>query len=473
VPSQFSETNRVRTGYETVVAHRTGETFACIAKRDGVVEDVNDKLGLIKIRYHSVKSPALDLMHISNSNVVRNKFVEMATAELARHNPIYIVQDDEKTTSFKRGDFYTLNDHTVKVIDILPLDLNHLPMDYLTATAKDVLKKAKHPVLVKLMPASTDSTDDVDIFKFGTKFSSVSGSYLKQTIIANVKEGDKVSRGDVIAYNTGFFEQDQFDPKQVTWKHGVMTRIALMEGNDTIEDSNAITEEYSRRMQMEPAHVRTVEMTSRTILRDLLPLGTEVQTTDLLCTLEDADIGALTDTDDTSMLDLLNELNRKAPRARYHGIVSEFDVLYSCPIEDMHPSVATVVKKIESDKLKLSRMARGTNKSAYYAEPSVIAPGTKFKGIEFGKDTIILLVYISEHIDHGSGDKLVVCNQAKSVTATVIEKPISTVSGYPIDMLFSARGFSNRILNSPIIVGFTNRVLVGLEQLVVADYFKE
>ena len=412
-------------------------------------------------------------MKVSNSSQIRDKFTELATSTLGKRLPIFIAQEDSNTTKFKLGDIYSFGDYSVKVTDISPYDQNTFSFDYLPDTAKNILSKAKRAVSIKLVPYFEKPADDMDVFKFGTKFTSVSGSYLKQTIIANVKQGDVVFRGDVIAFNTGFFELDPFDPKQVTWKHGIMTRVALMECDGTIEDASAITEELSRRLEMQPAHLRTLELNSKTILKDLVTVGTEVQTTDLLCTLEDSDIGSLTDSDDTSVLDLLTELNRKAPRARYHGIVSEIDVLYSCAIEDMHPSVAELVKKINQHKHQLSKAAKNTNKNTYYAEPSQIQVGTKYRGVEFGTDTIILMVYISESIDMDVGSKLVLMNQAKSVCSAVIEKPISTISGYPVDMIFSARGISNRILLSPTIVGFTNRCLVKLEELSIQKYFSE
>lgn len=473
VPSQFSETNRVRTGYETVVAHRVNEYYACVAKHAGIVEEVNDKLGIIKVQYDERTYPALDLMQISNSNSIRNKFVELANEALRRHQPVYVAQEEQKTSRFKLGDIYSFGTYKLKAVDIQPLDLDALSFDYLTGTAKDVLKKAKHPVIIKFILLPHSSTAGIDIFKFGTKFSNVSGSFLKQTIVANVKAGERVKEGDVLAYNTGFFETDQFDSKQVTWKHGVMANVALIECDDTIEDSNAITAEFSRRLQMQPAHVRTLEINSRTIMKDLVEIGTEVQTTDMLCVLEDADVDTLTDSDDSAMLNMLNELNRKSPKSRFHGIVDEIDVLYSCPIEDMHPTVQAIVKKIDARKAKIAKLARDTEKQMYYLEPSVIAPGTKYRGIEFEKDTIVFLIYISETIDHYPGDKSVVMGQCKTICSTVIEKPISTVSNFPLDMLFSARSVSNRILLSPQLVGFTNRCLMKLEQNVVDKYFKE
>lgn len=471
VPSQFSEVNRVRTGYESVVAHRTNEYYACVAKHDGIVDDVDSKLGIIKILYEIEKYPPLDIMKVSKENVVRDKFTEMALSALKKHLPVYIVQPDGNNLHFELNKIYSFNNYNLKISDIRPLDLTSFKFDYLDDKSKADLQKAKYPVVIKLN--SVIGASNTDIFKFGIRFSNVSGSYLRQTIVANVKVGDHVKQGDVIAYNTGFFEVDQFDPKQVNWKHGIMANVALIEADTTIEDSNAITSEFSKRLQMQPAHVRVLQINNKTIVKDLVSVGDDVQTTDLLCTLEDADIGLLTQTDDSAMLDMMNALNRKSPKAQYHGLVEEIDVLYSCPIEDMHPSVQAIIKQINLKKSKLAKSAKDTDKYMDYVEPSMIQPGTKYRGIEFENDTIVFLIYISETIDHLPGDKSVLMGQCKTICSTVIPKPISTVSNFPLDMLFSARSVSNRILTSPLTIGFTNRVLMALEQDIVNSYFEE
>jgi hypothetical protein len=464
---------RVRTGYEAVLAHRTGESFACTARRDGVIEAVDADLGLIKVRYTPETRLPLNLDHVVNTPAIRTRFVELAKRELAAARPVFIAQGAAANTTFHLHDIYTFNGLLLRVVDILPLtDIAAMPMgDYLTDAAKDSLRHAKHPVLVKLIPVTPDAADDLDIFKFGTKFTSAAGSFVKQSIVCNVKPGERIHRGDVLAYNSGFFELDPFDPKQVTWKHGVMANIVLMEGNDTIEDSNAMSIDFSQRMTTSSSHLRTLQITANTIIRDVKPVGTEVQNTDLLCTLEDADIASLSDSENSAMLDLLTSLNRKAPRARYHGVIAEIDMLYACPLADMHPSLASLAEQIDARKHALAAAAASTHKSADYAKPSQVPVGTKYHGVEFEADTILLMFYISEDIGHGAGDKLVICSQAKSISATLIEKPIATESGYPVDMLFSGRSVNNRIITSPTTVGFTNRVLAKLEDEALRLYF--
>ena len=473
VPSEYSETSRVRTGYETVIAHRSGENFACTAKRDGVVESIDNDLGMIKVRYQTVIPPDLNLKMVSPSPSSRTKFADIAKREFASGHPIYIAQGDGATTLLHLHDIYTFNGAHLQVSDIIPLtDPSVIPMgEYLSDAEREALGQAKHPVLVKLTQVTRSPSDDVDIFKFGTKFTSAAGTFVKQSIICNVTPGEHIKRGDILAYNSGFFERDQFDPKQVTWKHGVMANVVLMEGNDTIEDSDAITADFSKRMATATSHLRTLKIDANTIIKDVKQVGSEVQTTDLLCTLEDADIAAMSESDNNAMLDILTSLNRKAPRAHYHGEIAEIDMLYACPLTKMHPTLAALAKQINARKHTLAQAAAGTTKFSEYAEPAQVPVGTKYHGFEFDEDTVLLMFYISEDIDQGAGDKLVVGNQLKSVTATILEKPISTESGTQVDMLFSARGVNNRIVMSPMIVGFTNRVLQQLEKKVIDLYF--
>jgi len=473
VPSEYSETMRVRTGYEAVIAHRTSETFACVARQDGVVESIDNDLGVIKIRYVAKTYPIFNLNLVAKSSDIKTAFTKAAAKEISDHHPIYVAQPDADTTEFKLHDIYLYTGVLMQVSDILPLtNVDTFPMhEYLNSSAKDILRKSTNPVLIKLIPIAHDPADEIDIFKFGTKFTSAAGSFIKQNVVCNVTPGEKFKRGDVLAYNSGFFELDPFDDKQVTWKHGVMSNVALIEGNDTIEDSNSIAPSFSARLSSSSSHLRTLELSSNTVIRDLKPIGSLVETTDLLCTLEDADIASLSDPENSSMLELLSSLNRKAPRARYHGHIAEIDVLYSCPLEAMHPSLSSLIQQINLRKSELAQLASQTHKASDYAKPGQVPAGTKYHGVEFTEDTIMLMFYITEDLDNGVGDKIVLGNQAKSVTAAVTEKEMTTESGYPVDVLFSSKSVNNRIITSPTTVGFTNRVLKYLEVKALQVYF--
>lgn len=53
VPTKESEPARVRTGYEKVIAHRTRMPFAYSAVEDGIIEEINEAISMVKIRYKS------------------------------------------------------------------------------------------------------------------------------------------------------------------------------------------------------------------------------------------------------------------------------------------------------------------------------------------------------------------------------------------------------------------------------------
>ena len=59
VPLEHSAPIRVRTGYETVIPHICGQPFATIASEDGVIEEINEELQIVKVKYKSGKEECI------------------------------------------------------------------------------------------------------------------------------------------------------------------------------------------------------------------------------------------------------------------------------------------------------------------------------------------------------------------------------------------------------------------------------
>jgi hypothetical protein len=59
----------------------------------------------------------------------------------------------------------------------------------------------------------------------------------------------------------------------------------------------------------------------------------------------------------------------------------------------------------------------------------------------------------------------------KTIIADVHEQPLSTLSGVPLDVMFSGSSVGNRIVNSPFLVGCGSRVLEQAERTIVDMYF--
>lgn len=105
VPTKEGEVLRVRTGFETMVAHRCNDIYAYTAKEDGKVLDVNDKLKMVKIQYKSgrIESFSSDTQYgqCSDMLVEQQQVVTVKKGdtfkkdEVLRYNPQFFVPDPD------------------------------------------------------------------------------------------------------------------------------------------------------------------------------------------------------------------------------------------------------------------------------------------------------------------------------------------------------------------------------------------
>jgi len=461
VPCDNSEVGYVRTGYEMVVAHHTNETFSYPASKDGIVESIDEDLGVMRIRY---KSEPLVPKH-----KVAYKEQKDVDQSVKNKTPLYVVKNKDGQ-SFKSGDVVNVNGVLFRVGESLAFkSQSQLPSDLRVNQFVDKVSTDEKVYYIRLDPV-IHTGDDVDVVRFGDQYASISGSYIKQSIILNVKEGEKFKEGDILAYNKGFFAP-AYNSKQVHWKIGVLGSVALMDVDRTLEDSSVITQEFGKRLGMTPGHTRVITMLNDTSVANLVNVGDEVQTTDPLCVVEEGAIDLISGEIDDQTLEFLADLNKNTPKAKYHGKIVDISFFYCCEPDELHPSLHAIGKKIAQRASRLLKAMQGTKKEHAFVGVQKVDPGMSYKGLEFEKGTVALFITIADPINCGIGDKLVMANANKSIVGDVIDRPISTESGYKIDLQFAASGIQNRIVTSAIRQGTTNRVMEKLTQDVIQMYF--
>lgn len=470
VPCLNSEVSRIRTGYEMTIAHRSSEDFSFIAKQDGKVTSIDNDLKLLKVEYVAQAFATVGTLTLPYGDIALRQ-------ALTYHTPLVVLmtQVEYKTYPAHRV-FSVASDVNVEVIETIAFpNIDAVPdktaRKYMSA---ELTRAIKHTPLipveyVRLNALASHAPAVVDLFQFGPHYTNVSGSYLQQELVVNVTQGDAFKRGDVLAYNAGFFSPDP-DSKQVNWNHGVMADVALIEMGATLEDSCMITKELGARLRMSPAHVRQIEITANTAVHAIVSVGDHVETTDQLCVIEEGDIEALSG-DDAATLSFLSNLNRKVMRAKYHGSIAEINLYYSCAPDTLHPTLIKLIKTLDRAKQRYAAAAQHTLKEEHYLTSRQVAPGTKYHGVVFENDTVVLLITISEDISAGIGDKICYGLQAKSVIGEVMERAPSSESGVAIGSIFSCSSIARRILSSPYLIGIGNRVLEKMEDQVTSTYF--
>lgn len=365
IPTVGGEPSRLRTGYEQVIAHRTGLPFAYVAEEDGKVISVDEDLKMVKIQYKS-----------------------------------------GKIKSLQYGEDYSNN--------------------------------------------------------------SGAGFHVTQRLdLNNFKEGSTVKRGDVVVYNKEYFQAEP-SSKQVTWKMGVMANVVLWEEDGTYEDSSIISRELSKKLSFSPTHTRDIVIDKDTVIHQSITIGTVLRSIDPLLIFDTGDIPeGLSEKVDEEGANILQSLNQASPRAKYNGTVTKIEVFHKCPIQEMSPTLATLVRSATKVKNAKAKFAKGSTDMDFY--PSTPIELDRLGNVVLEEDTVMLRIYITQEMGTEAGDKLHFSSSSKSVPGAVMAEPLTTEDGsVTIDARFSSLAIANRIVTSPFRQGMSNRILEKMEDDIIA-----
>lgn len=298
----------------------------------------------------------------------------------------------------------------------------------------------------------------------GRRFGNAAGLTIPHHIHSDLKEGDAFEVGDPIAWNTGFFERDVLNPRQIIWKSATMARVVLMESPDTLEDSSAISNRLSNKIITEQVKIKDIVVNFDQAIHKLVNEGQTLEPESILCYIEDEISARANDAGlDEQTLDTLRVLGAQTPQAKIKGKVDRIEVFYNGELEDMSPSLRKIAaasdKRIAARNVSIGRKAYTGSVGGEFrigADPLML-------------DTACIRVYMSALVPAGVGDKGVFCNQMKTVFGRVFPDNVRTESGLPIDAIFGAKSVDDRIVTSPDLIGTTTTLLmVGAKRIASA-----
>lgn len=297
----------------------------------------------------------------------------------------------------------------------------------------------------------------------GRQYGSAEGSTYPHDIVALLKEGDTFVTGDVIAYNTGFWEQDFLNPRQVVMKFSLMTNVAFQEDARTHEDSCSISPVLAKELGAKTTKVNSYTVQFVQNLHDVQKPGAELTPDDILMSIED-EITAGTGMFDAESSALLGKLSRMNPRSGYSGTLDKIEVFYHGDKLDMNPSLKALVER--SDKQMVDQ-AKQAGKPAVTGR---VSSEYRVAGKPLQLDYAELRFYITVHNKMNIGDKGVFANQLKTTVGETMDYTMRTESGIPVDAMFGGRSAIKRIVNSYAIVGTTTGILQEMAKKMIEMY---
>ena len=300
--------------------------------------------------------------------------------------------------------------------------------------------------------------------QIGKRFGAAAGLIIPHVVVSDLKLNDTVSRGDAIAYNKGFFEQDIFNPKRVVMKNYLTTPTVLWENDVTFEDASEIADFVADKLETHITKIKNIKVNFTDAVKLLVKETDKVNYDTVLCVIQDkvtSDAGMFTD----ETIHTLKIMDNHTPKAGVKGIVDKIEIYYHGDLEDMSDSLIDIATK--SDK-SLRQQAKELGAPQYTGQ---VDTSFRIDGEALPLDYAVIRIYITSPVPMGIGDKGVFFNQMKTVVSGNVPKGMRTEFGVELGASFGALSIEKRIVLSPNIIGTTNTLLKLTRKKMLEKYF--
>lgn len=299
--------------------------------------------------------------------------------------------------------------------------------------------------------------------EIGRRFGVAADATYPHQVNAAVKEGQKLKKGQLVTYNENFFEVDPLDPTQAVWKAGVITKTALLESTDTLEDSSAISQEVAEALETNSTQVREIRVAFEQTVHNLARAGESVEPESILCNIENP-VTSDNKLFDEETLETLQLLSAQSPKSKKRGVVERVEVFYNGDKADMSDSLRKVANASDRAMIKRSKAVSGEGYGGR------VDHNYRVSGKNLDVNNAVIKVYITGPLPAGSGDKGVFANQMKTVFSRVMSGTNQTEDGTDLGAIFGYKSITDRVTNSPEIMGTTNTLLKVLSKKVANIY---
>lgn len=234
-------------------------------------------------------------------------------------------------------------------------------------------------------------------YELGRRFGSAAGLTIPHQLITEMKEGQKFKEGDIISFNSNFFEKDLLNPSNIVMKSGIIVKTALMESSATFEDCSSISLKTAALLSTKTTKVKNVIVDFKQSIHNLVKVGADVSSEDILCIIEDA-VSAESNLFDKESIDTLRILSAMTPQAKATGVVEKIEIFYHGDLEDMSQSLRELTTT--TNKL-LAKRNKAIGKKAFTGQ---VDESYRIDGEALAIDTLNIKFYITGDVSAGVGD---------------------------------------------------------------------
>ena len=310
---------------------------------------------------------------------------------------------------------------------------------------------------------------------------SSAGFWIDNTLVTDLKVGDKFKQGDIIAYNNKHFTKNRED-NGASMNLGVLCKIAISSQWDVFEDSAPISKRLSEKLTTEMVDEKSITFSPYTYIDYIANIGDSIKAGEPLIVFSDAMNEELQRTLTSMRDDNRDSVIQSAKTtisSKYTGEIVDIRVYTTSELDQLDPSLRKVVEgywsRIKKKNDLLTKYANPGDLEYYKAGQiitevaEVIDAGNsnKVKGVIMKPGDVLILFYIKYKVPASKGDKVTV-SVCKGIISHVFEEGMEPYSEYrpnePIDTIVAPLAVAARKVPAIFLTIFGNKLLIELKR---------
>lgn len=294
---------------------------------------------------------------------------------------------------------------------------------------------------------------------------------LKLDISKGIKEGKRIHKEDIIAYDKLSFSNSVGESDNIAYNVGKLAKIAIINTDDGYEDAGICTESLSHKLA-----TKIIMKMDHTIDKDanifkIVKIGDEVDVDDALIVWQDPH-----DEEDANVLlrimgndqETVSELGRKTVRSEIAGKIVDIKIYRTVDIDQLSPSLQKIVKTYEKpiSELKKKLESEGLDTNELPANYK-LAPTGKLKKAQ---DAVFFEFFVEYTDIIAVGDKITYYSANKATIKNVLPQELAPTTDFrphePIEAFVSQTSIDKRMVTSTLVYGSIQKLMVELDRSV-------
>lgn len=386
--------------------------------------------------------------------------------------PMCTTRDDPFRTAMT---FIQTNKHNMRTKVSTPLlvtngadeALGYMCSDMFAYKAKD---KGEVTTLTEeyMVITYTDKTTEFVDLRENVKKNSDGGFYGVLKLDTDLKVGDKVKPGQIVAYDKFSFSKSVGKKVNPQYNIGVLSKIAVLSTDEGYEDSAIISPWLAKAMTSEVVVKKEITIPKNTNVLSMVKKGQAIEEGEPLMIFQNAfdedDLNALmknlADDDDD-----ISDLGRVRVKSKVTGVVQDIVVYRTVEEDELSDSLKKVVKDYESSVSKVKRVAdRCDNDTEENFTPNYKLEATG--KLKHARDSVLIEFYLKYEDEMGIGDKLVYDRALKGVIKDIFPEGKEPSSEYRpeerVEAFLSVASINGRMVGSVLNIWAMNKIMIEL-----------